>query len=405
MRPPLLVRPLTDTERLALQKGLHSKHAFTLRRCQALLQSSRGRSPERVAHALGCAASSVRNAVHAFHKEGLDCLRPKPCRPKTVRPLLGLERADDLKDLLHKSPRLLGQPTSLWTLALVARVCFTRGWTPRVLSAEAIRLALKRLGIRWRRAKHWITSPDPAYARKKHARDRLIHLALGQSDRVVGYLDEVWWSRLAQPDLHAWAGKDPLHLHERSASKDDPDPKALACYGLLRGDTGEMLLRFVQGRPVSQVTEDFLAWVCEVLAKEGKRALFLIWDNASWHVSGRVRAWIKTHNRGVKKDKAGVRIVVSRLPSKSPWLNPIEPKWVHGKRAIVEAERMLTAQEVKERVCLYYHCPQHEPLQQQKKTEPKTQRKPAPKPQPASKAKTKPKAGARTRPKNQQKVA
>ena len=27
--------------------------------------------------------------------------------------------------------------------------------------------SLERLGIRWQRAKQWITSPDPAYARKK----------------------------------------------------------------------------------------------------------------------------------------------------------------------------------------------------------------------------------------------
>src|SRR5437868_3975548 len=106
MRPPLLVRPLTDAERQALQQGLRSKSTFTLRRCQALLQSARGQTPEQVARGLGCVASSVRNAVHAFHREGLACLRPKPCRPTSARPLLGPERADDLKDLLHKSPRL-----------------------------------------------------------------------------------------------------------------------------------------------------------------------------------------------------------------------------------------------------------------------------------------------------------
>src|SRR5262249_3376546 len=73
-------------------------------------------------------------------------------------------------DLLHRSPRDLGKPTSLWTLALVAQVCHERGWTARVLSAEAIRLLLKRLGISWKRAKDWITSPDPAYAAKKSPR-------------------------------------------------------------------------------------------------------------------------------------------------------------------------------------------------------------------------------------------
>jgi hypothetical protein len=124
-----------------------------------------------------------------------------------------------------------------------------------------------------------------------------------------------------------------------------------------------MLLRFVDGRPVSQVTEDFLAWVCVALAREGKKALLLVWDNASWHVSRRVRAWIKAHNRRAKCE-GGVRILACRLPSKSPWLNPIEPKWVHGKRAIVEPERLLAAQEVETRACDYYGCDQVEHLRQ-----------------------------------------
>lgn len=180
---------------------------------------------------------------------------------------------------------------------------------------------------------------------------------------MLGYQDETWWSRLKQPAAHAWTADEPLRLLQLEADKADPDPKALACYGLLRADTGQMLLRFVQGRPVSQVTEDFLAWVCARLAAEGKKALLLIWDNASWHVSKRVRAWIRAHNRQAKQ-QGGVRMVSCYLPVKSPWLNAIEPKWVHGKRAIGEPERKLTAQEVKDRVVLYYGCEPVEPLTQ-----------------------------------------
>jgi transposase len=180
---------------------------------------------------------------------------------------------------------------------------------------------------------------------------------------VLGFADETWWSRLALPNLHAWSDTEPWHLVQREAERGDPDPKALACYGLLRADTDQLLLRFVQGRPVSQVTEDFLSWVCERLAAEGKKALLLVWDNASWHISQRVRAWIKAHNRQAKPE-GGVRIVACRLPVKSPWLNPIEPKWMHGKKAIVEPDRKLTAQETKERVCEHYHCDLLEPLTQ-----------------------------------------
>jgi hypothetical protein len=61
----------------------------------------------------------------------------------------------------------LGMVLGLWTLDLVAEVCHGKAWTPRQLTGEAIRAALKCLGSRWRRAQRWITSPDSAYARKK----------------------------------------------------------------------------------------------------------------------------------------------------------------------------------------------------------------------------------------------
>jgi hypothetical protein len=82
-----------------------------------------------------------------------------------------------------------------------------------------------------------------------------------------------------------------------------------------------MLLRFVEGRPVSPVTCAFLAWVAEQLAAEGIRVLALVWDNASWHISREVRAWLRQHNRRVKAAGSGCRLLVCRLPSKSPWLN------------------------------------------------------------------------------------
>jgi transposase len=178
---------------------------------------------------------------------------------------------------------------------------------------------------------------------------------------ALGFGDEVWWSRLAQPDQHRWtAAEAKSKLQELHAAPDDPDPKALACYGLLVRPgpalADQMWLRFVAGRPVSAVTVDFLAWCSAQLAAQGFTALLLIWDNASWHRSQAVRRWLRQHNQQVKRGAVGVRLVVCPLPSKSPWLNPIEPKWVHGKRAVSEADRLLRADELEARVCAYYDC-------------------------------------------------
>jgi len=210
--------------------------------------------------------------------------------------------------------------------------------------------------------------PRPGVRTKKRARDRLIRLAASHSTWALGFQDEVWWSRLARPSLRTWIGEDDrLRLVEQTVAKDDPDPKALACYGLLlRADptderaADEIWPRFVDGRPVSPVTIDYLAWCCRKLQAAGKEALLLIWDNAAWHVSQQVRARLRDHTRRVKRRGRGVRIIACYLPSKSPWLNAIEAEWVHGKRRVVEADRLLTADELADRVCDAYGCP-HEP--------------------------------------------
>jgi N-acetylglucosamine kinase-like BadF-type ATPase len=171
--------------------------------------------------------------------------------------------------------------------------------------------------------------------------------------------------------MHSWAPEDePLRLLSRSRKKDDPEPKALSCYGVLleaEGSTdcadAKMLLRFVKGRPVSHVTTAFLAWVVERLAARGKRVWALVWDNASWHISQEVRRWIGQHNQKVKQ-AGGVRIITCELPVASPWLNPIEPKWLHGKRAICEPDGRLTARDVMERVCAHYGCELLDPIEQ-----------------------------------------
>ena len=186
---------------------------------------------------------------------------------------------------------------------------------------------------------------------------------------MLGFQDEVWWSRLAQPALHSWAEPDqPLRLIEQTVAKDDPDPKALACYGLLlRSATADggwqeaTWLRFVAGRPISAVPTAFLAWCCDRLQAAGKEALLLVWDNAPWHVSRAVRAWIRAHNCRVKWGGHGVRIITCSLPIKSPWLNPIEPRWVHGKRRVIEPARLLPTDELVDRVYAAFDC-DHEPL-------------------------------------------
>jgi hypothetical protein len=121
-----------------------------------------------IAGSLRCTDQTVRNVIHAFHHRGLTVLQPLSSRPHTTATLFDAGACESLRALLHQSPRTFSQPTSRWTLALAAEVSFAQGLTPRLVSDETIRLALRRLRVSWKRAKHCITSPDPAYLRKKN---------------------------------------------------------------------------------------------------------------------------------------------------------------------------------------------------------------------------------------------
>jgi transposase len=366
-KAPLYVRSLTDAEREALEAALRSSDAFVLRRAQILLASARGEPVGAIAVLVGFSGQAVRQVIHAFAQEGLGVLQRRSTRSHTLYYCFDTAAAERLREILHQSPRSFGKETSVWTLELAADVAFEQGLTTWRVSDETVRATLARMGVRWQRAKHWIHSPDPEYARKKARRDRLIRLAERNEDLLLGFLDEVWWSRLARPDLFAWQDdRQPLRLVEQTVARADPDPKAIACYGLLArswqadGQRSEaMWLRFVEGRPVSAVTITFLAWCAAQAAAVGKRAVLLVWDNASWHESQIVRRWLREHNRQVKQSGQGGRLIVSFLPVKSPWLNPIEPKWLHGKKRVAEPDRLLSAAELADRVCAAYQCPHH----------------------------------------------
>jgi transposase len=169
MEAPLFVRPLTDAERQQVKAGVRSSEAFTLRRCQILLASAGGATASQIARQVGCSDQAVRNAIKAFNQRGLAALTKGSSRPHTVQAAFDAAGVEKLRDLVHRSPREFGKPTSLWTLTLAAEVSAAAGLTPGPVSGETVRATLKRLGVRWQRAKPWLRSPDPEDARTQGA--------------------------------------------------------------------------------------------------------------------------------------------------------------------------------------------------------------------------------------------
>jgi transposase len=167
MKIPIYVREMTEAEQERLKKGLRSKDPFEIRRSQIVLASARKETARRIARTLGCDDQTVRNVIKKFNATGLEVLKAGSHRPHNISATFTLEKIERLKDILHQSPRNFGKETSLWTLDLLAEVSFSEKVAERLVSGEAIRMTLKRFDITWKRAKHWISSPDPTYQLKK----------------------------------------------------------------------------------------------------------------------------------------------------------------------------------------------------------------------------------------------
>jgi transposase len=167
MQELLYVRPMTDAERERVAASLRTTDRFTVRRCQVVQASARGDSALAIARVLGCTKQTVLNAINDFNARGVAALARGSSRPHTTRAAFDAAGRERLREMLHRSPRAFGRPTGVWTLGLAAEVAFETGVVAARVSPETVRATLLAMGVRWRRAKHWITSPDPEYARKK----------------------------------------------------------------------------------------------------------------------------------------------------------------------------------------------------------------------------------------------
>jgi transposase len=188
---------------------------------------------------------------------------------------------------------------------------------------------------------------------EKKRRDQLKEKAKIEPEWMLVDEDECWFSRFAQPSVYGWAGPgEKLRMVERDAKGQEKN-KAIACYGGLRQDNGQKLLWLCDDRPNSDYTISMLRKLLEIARTECKKVLVVIWDRASWHRSKRLRDWVSGYKVRAKR-QGDVRLIIYRLPKKSPWLNRMEGCWVHAKRKVAEPDGELTVDELKRRMCAHF---------------------------------------------------
>ncbi len=166
---PIYARPIIEEERKSLQGTLKSDRGVVVRRSQIILMSAdEGLKAQAIAERVGYSDETVRQVLQRFNQEGLQAIYPKSsARPDDQRAFQEVQR-EQLKSIVHQSPRTFGCESSMWTLQLLAEVSYQEGLTDRLVHSDTVGETLHQLGVDWKKAKRHIHSPDEHYRRKKN---------------------------------------------------------------------------------------------------------------------------------------------------------------------------------------------------------------------------------------------
>jgi transposase len=342
------VRSITAEESEILDCWQRGDDIVRYRRARVLRLSETGWRCPAIAEVLALHPETVRWVIKAFNEGGIEAITPQP-RSGGRPPDYTREVADVAEDLARQEPpEAEGRAT--WTLHGLAKAIAARFEQIDTMSHEAVRRLLKLHNIVYYQAKRWLTSPDPHYERRKRRRDRLLAIARAAPDGTALWLDQSWFSRWPYR-FRAWAAKDAgLRVAQRWSEKVD----TTALYAALDDESQEAFLRWSTGQPDSEETVEFLEALMVHCTQKGLRFIVLIWDKAPWHTSKRTQGWIRAYNRRAKEE-ARTRLIVCQLPTRSPWLMPLEPIFGWTKHQVLGGRLFQTVAQLQAAVESYFH--------------------------------------------------
>lgn len=312
------VRTLTEAERETLLQWQRSDNVIRYRRARMLFLSAKGwKSPE-IGDVLGIHAETVRDTIQQFNEGGLEAITPRPRSGGPQGGKLSEEMRSQVEESIHAGPPA-EQQRATWSLASLAEQIATDFESVQSVSRETVRRFLQALKIKYRKAKGWLTSPDPLYILRKSQRDRLLKMARNDPDAAAVWLDESWFVKWPSAYWN-WSLPDKQPTYRQRWNE---DVEKVALFASLDDESQTSFLHWATGQPNSDRMIDFLQTLAQHWTSQGKRYIALFWDKASWHTSHKTRIWLRAYNRTAKKQGL-CRILICYHPTRSPWLMPLE---------------------------------------------------------------------------------
>lgn len=347
----LQVRSLYHHEHIKkLRRLQQSPHTVVSRWATILLLSAQGYSVQEIAAMLLLHVQTVRARLRQFNAADRhsrwNLLRPPRRTGRTLTYDAPVQHG--LVDLLKQSPERFGLDSAVWRLADLVTVAkrqkLVKGAAQASFNRETVRRLLRKAGYIFLSAKWWLHSDDPHYAHKKARRDALVAWAKRDPSVMLVYQDESWFSGTPKAvGGYAAGGQAPQRRLEKPAHK---CKGAWVLYAVYEALTGRVQRHYAPRCNQTQVRAQLEALLNQYHAR-GYRVLVVIWDNASWHKGKALRRWYYQYNQQAKRD-GKIRLLLVPLPSRSPWLNPIEPVFGQAKRRVL-GRRMIAQPSVLKR--------------------------------------------------------
>ena len=298
---PRTVRKPTEDEHEELKRMKRQEVGRVSIRAHLILLSSRGYSAPDIAEIHDVTGPMVYKWMDRFDEEGPSGLydREREGRPRKIDE----EVEQEIEQLLKQNPTEKGENATRWTTGRIAE--HLRRELGVDVHPETVREALSRLEYSWTRPRRKLPPVGPeAYRERLEAIVAAVFKAGPEASVLVE--DETTIKRFP-PLRRQWqpvGEQRPVMVPE--ANED------VTLYGALDLTSGTIHAQaYEKGR--SDYTIEYL----ESLLEATTGHVLLIWDQAKWHTSKKVRKWLDTHDR----------IETHLLPVRSPEANPMEDLW------------------------------------------------------------------------------
>jgi len=248
-----------------------------------------------------------------------------------------------LLELLHEKPVKFNINRTNWTHKSLAQAFEKTQNFP--ISSTTVGKYLKAIGIRWKKARQVLTSPDPDYRKKVNLVLQTLH-GLESSEEFF-FLDEVGPLMVKKRSGKTYSpkGKTPVIPYQQRSKG------SVVTVAALSATTNQLTWRYTNSRNTVAMFE-----LIELLFNQyyNMTKIYITWDAASWHDSNALGEWLDIFNFETRKEGSGPIIELVPLPSCSQFLNVIEGVFSAMKRAIIDLSDYQSEEEMKTAISLHF---------------------------------------------------